>query len=312
MRTNTNGRKVCDVVIRPLTVLVALLALVASERHAHAQACCVGASGLTPGWLTNHERALVGAQLRLSGTHGTYPSSGPFYVPTPGRDARIETSLFGTYRLLPRAQVSVFMPVITTRRRSGAVTEQRTAFGDLTLVARYDIIRAGESRIPGIAILAGGQAPTGKDPTEGTPLLAADVNGIGSWEINGGVSIEQTFGHVVLHATVLAGYRFPTTIFGEKQSLGPRALYLLAGGWVFDNDIALMATVTHASDGDATLAGDDAVGTGFRSTQLAFLVVAPLTDTLRLRTSVFTDVPPLGLNRPALGGTSISLAKTWF
>jgi len=40
--------------------------------------------------------------------------------------------------------------------------------------------------------------------------------------------------------------------------------------------------------------------------------VAPLTDTLRLRTSVFTDVPPLGLNRPALGGTSISLAKTWF
>ncbi|MCW5811168.1 MAG: hypothetical protein KIT84_09160 [Labilithrix sp.] len=298
--------------LRPLTLLLTLAALVAAERVARAQACCVGASGLTPGWLTNHERALVGAQLRLSQTHGTYPSSGPFYVPTPGRDARVETSLFATYRLFPRAQVSAFMPLVTTRRRSGAVTEHRTAFGDFTLVGRYDLIRAGESTIPGIAILAGAQAPTGKEPSAGTGLLAADVNGIGSWEVNGGVSIEQTFGHVVLHGTVLAGYRFPATILGEEQRLGPRALYLVAGGWVFDSDVALLGTLTHASDGDATLAGEDAVGTGFRSTQLAFLVVAPLTDTLRLRTSVFTDVPPLGRNRPALGGTSISLAKTWF
>ncbi len=291
---------------------VAVFAVVAVERTANAQACCVGASGLTPGWLTNHERALVGAQLRLSETWTTYPVEGPFYGRTRERDTRIEPSLFATYRVLPRAQISAFMPLETIRRRSPGGTDTRTSFGDLTVVGRYDFVRAGESWIPGIAVLVGTQAPTGRSSDEGTSNLAADVNGIGTWEINGGASVEQTFGHLVLHVTVLTGYRLPNKVLGEDQHLGWRALYLGAVGWVFNNDVMLMGTLTHASDGDATLDGRDAPGTGFRSTQAAMLVVTPLTDNLRLRTSVFTDVPPLGVNRPALGGTSISLAKTWF
>lgn len=293
-------------------VLGASLAVIASSGTAWAQACCVGASGLTPGWLTNHERALVGAQVRLSETFGTYPVRGTFYSRNPEHDARVETGLFGTYRFLPRGQVSAFMPLETIRRRSVDGTDTRTSFGDLSVVGRYDFIRAGESWFPGVAVLLGTQMPTGKSSDEGTSNLAADVNGIGTWELNGGMSIEQTFGHLVLHVTVLAGYRLPNKVLGEDQHLGWRALYLGAVGWVFDNDVAMMGTVTHSSDGDATLAHQDAPDTGFRSTQLAFLVVNPITDTLRLRTSVFMDVPPLGLNRPALGGTSISLAKTWF
>lgn len=291
---------------------VIALAAMCSGRPAWAQACCIGASGLTPGWLTNHERALVGAQLRLSETWTTYPTVGSFYSRTPEHDARVETSLFATYRVLPRGQISAFMPVETIRRRSLGGTDTRTSLGDFTLVGRYDFIRAGESWIPGIAVLAGTQAPTGRSSDEGTSNLAADVNGLGTWEFNGGVSVEQTFGHLVLHTTVLVGYRLPNEVLGEEQHLGWRALYLVAAGWVFDNDVALMGTLTHASDGDATLAGMEAKDTGFRSTQAALLVVSPLTDNLRLRTSVFTDVPPLGVNRPALGGTSISLARTWF
>jgi hypothetical protein len=287
-------------------------AIALSSSVASAQACCVGASGLTPGWLTNHERALVGAQLRLSETWSRYPVVGDFYSRNPEHDTRVETSLFGTYRVLPRGQVSAFMPLVTVRRRTLGGTDTQTSFGDLTVVGRYDFIRAGESWIPGIALLAGTQAPTGRSSEDGTSNFAADVNGIGTWEINGGVSIEQTFGHLVVHATVLAGYRLPNEVLGEEQHLGWRALYLGAVGWVFESDVALMGTLTHTSDGDATLAGEPARDTGFRSTQAAFLVVVPILDTLRLRTSVFTDVPPLGQNRTALGGTSISLAKTWF
>lgn len=301
-------RRAC---VLTLTTL-ASLAWIATPARAYAQACCAGASGLTPGWLTNHEQALVGAQLRVSETHGTYPTSGSFYTPTPGRDAKVETSLFGSLRVLPRGQVSVFAPFVTTRRRAGANTETRGALGDLTLVTRYDVVRTGESFIPGIAILAGMQAPTGTPSDKGDGLLAANVTGIGAWEANGGASVEQTFGHVVLHATVLAGYRFPREVLGLPSHLGWRALYLVAGGYVFDDDVTMLATITHSSDGDATLDNAPAPGTGFRQTQLAFLVITPITDTLRLRTSVFTDVPPLGLNRPALGGTSISLAKSWF
>jgi hypothetical protein len=293
-------------------LLFTVVALLATEGRAWAQACCVGASGLTPGWLTNHERALIGAQVRLSETWTTYPAVGNFYARTPERDARVETSLFATYRVLPRGQISAFMPLETIRRRSIGGTDTKTSFGDLTVIGRYDVIRAGESWFPGIALLAGTQVPTGRSSDEGTSNLAADVNGIGTWEINGGVSVEQTFGQLILHATVLAGYRLPNEVLGEPQHLGWRALYLAAVGWVFNNDVTLMGTLTHSSDGDATLAGLPAPDTGFRSTQAAMLVVAPLTDHWRLRTSLFTDVPPLGENRPALGGTSISLARTWF
>jgi hypothetical protein len=293
-------------------VLFAVVAMLATEGRAWAQACCVGASGLTPGWLTNHERALIGAQLRLSETWSTYPAVGNFYSRTPERDARVETALCATYRVLSRGQISAFMPLETIRRRSLGGTDTKTSFGDLTVVGRYDFILAGESWIPGIALLAGTQVPTGRSGDEGTSNLAADVNGIGTWEINGGVAVQQTFGHLVLYGTVLAGYRLPNEVLGERQHLGWRALYLAAAGWVFDNDVALMGTLTHSSDGDATLAGRDAPDTGFRSTQAAMLVVVPLTDHWRLRTTVFTDVPPLGENRPALGGTSISLARTWF
>lgn len=297
-------------------VLLAWAAAVAvfllAEPRAAAQACCVGASGLTPGWLANHERVLVGAQLRVSETHGTYPVRGTFYVPTPGRDARIETSLFASVRLLPRLQASVFAPLVTTRRRSGGIVETRTSPGDVTLVSRYDLIRTGERRLPGVALLAGLQAPAGTPPDRGSGLVGADVTGIGAWEGDVGLSLERSFGHVLLHATALVGFRAPRDVLGVEQRLGPRALYLLAGGWVFDDDAAILGTITHSSDGDASLAGVDAPGTGFRVTQAALLVVTPLSDTLRLRTSVFTDVPPLGNNHAALGGTSISLAKSWY
>jgi len=296
-------------VIRFVAILASIVAL--NEGVAMAQACCAGASGLTPGWLTNHEKALVGAQMRMQQTHGTYPERGEFFVRTPGRDTRIETSLFGSYRVLPRGQVSLFAPLVMTRRRVGDLVETKVSPGDVAVITRYDFVRAGEARYPGISLLAGLQLPTGTPPDRGTPRLAADVTGIGAWETNIGVSIEQLFGHVVLHSTVLVGYRFPRNVEGLDQHLGLRALYLFAGGWVFDDDVAILGTITHTSDGDATIDSSGAPGTGFRSTQAAALVIVPISDTLRLRTSVFTDIPPLGNNRPALGGTSLSLSKTW-
>lgn len=282
------------------------------ENVARAQACCVGASGLTPGWLANHEQWLVGAQLRVAETHGTYPTRGDFYAnDLPARDTRIESSLFATARFVPRAQLSLVAPLVTTRRRSGNIVETRTNPGDLSVIGRYDILRPGESQIPGIAVLVGGVVPTGTPLEEGSGILSADVTGLGAWEGNAGLSIEQTYGGLILHGTALFGLRAPRTVIDKTQTLGPRALYLLGAGWVFNSDVTLFGTVTHTSDGDATVGGEKAES-GFRLTQLAFLVVTSLSDTVRLRTSVFTDVPPLGDNRTAMGGTSISLLKSWY
>lgn len=292
-------------------VLVVLCSLFAA-REAWAQACCVGASGLTPGWLANHERWLVGAQLRVTHTHGAYPTRGAFHEPPVGREARLEPSLFATARLLKRGQVSVFSPLVVARRRAGDLVETGTAFGDVSVMGRYDFVRAGASRFPGISLLVGGIVPTGTPSDRASGLLAADVTGIGAWEANAGLSLEQVYGRLVMHATALFGLRAPRDVLGITQQLGPRALYLGAFGYVFENDAALLGTVTHTSDGDATVGDTRAPGTGFRATQVAMLVVAPITDTLRIRTSVFTDVPPLGNNRQAFGGTSISVVKSWF
>lgn len=290
----------------------AMACLSAGEREARAQACCSGASGLVPGWLTHHERFLVGTQVRLSQTHGTYATSGPFFGTPPGRDLRVETSVFGSVRALPRGQISVLTPLSVVRRRVAAVVEERVALGDTAIVSRYDLTRTGErSHLPGIALLGGVQLPTGTPPNEGTGLLAADVTGIGAVEASAGGSIEQTFGHVVLQATVVCAYRFPRQVLGLEEHLGWRALYVVGGGWTFDDDVSILGTVSHTSEGDATVAGVSADGTGSRMTQLAFLVVVPITDTLRLRTSAFTDVPPLGVNRPALGGTAFSISRSW-
>jgi len=292
-------------------LLVALALLCASATEARAQACCVGASGLTPAWLAYHERFLVGAQVRLLATHGAYPSRGPFYEPTRGRDRRLETSLFTSFRILPRLQASVFLPFVTTRRFAGGLVETRSAFGDLGVLGRFDLLRTGESSLPGIAILGGVQAPTGTPSDRAAPLLAADVTGIGAWEVEAGVSIEHALGRVLVHATALAGVRAPRTVLGLEQRLGPRALYLVSGGYVFDGDAAVVVTASHVSEGDATLGGEDAPGTGSRTTQLALLVVAPVGHGLRVRVSAFTDVPPLGENRAALGGTALSVVRSW-
>jgi hypothetical protein len=111
--------------------LVALFGVFAVEGRAHAQACCVGASGLTPGWLDNHEQALVGLQTRLATTHGTYPARGEFYAPPPGRDASLEPTLFGTIRLLSRAQASVSVARASRASRgsrSSPACKRRQAF----------------------------------------------------------------------------------------------------------------------------------------------------------------------------------------
>src|SRR5262249_15547781 len=153
------------------------------------------------------------------------------------RDARAEPSLFATARLVDRAQLSVFAPLVAVRRRSGDLVETRTTPGDISVVGRYDFVRPGASRIPGLALLAGATSRPGTPTAHATGMLAADATGIGAWEGNAGLSIEQVYGKVVFHGTALLGLRAPRDVLGVSQTLGPRALFLLAGGYVFDGDV---------------------------------------------------------------------------
>lgn len=298
---------------RGVALAAALLALLAlAPRKASAQACCVGASGLTPGTLTTHERALVGIQHRVAATFGTYPRAGTFYGPAPGRDLRLEASVFASYRFAKRGQIGLQLPLLTTFRRVGESRDARPRLGDTSLLGRYDLVRDRESSLPGIALLVGLQLPTGTPADRARSALGADITGIGTWEGLLGAAVERSFGPWLLHGTVLVGARAPRDVHGVEEQLGLRALYLLAFGYVFEDEASLALAVTHGSEGDVELDGRRAPGTGFRTTQASLVVLAPLSAQLRLRVVGFSDVPPLGENRLAQGGATMSIAMSWY
>ena len=163
-----------------------------------------------------------------------------------------------------------------------------------------EIIRSRQ-HLPGalLPILHGIQDALGHVPPEVVPDIAQALN-LSRAEVHGVVSYYHHFRSAPAGAQVLQVCRAEAC-----QAMGAQALWQHAC-----TRLGLQAAGTTA-DGAVTIDGEKADGTGFRVTQAAFVLTTPITDTLRLRTSLFTDIPPLGANRQALGGTTLGLAKTW-
>ena len=58
------------------SALALAIAWISCPRAAQAQACCAGASVITPARLELHEKALVGVQLRAAAVIGSYDTGG--------------------------------------------------------------------------------------------------------------------------------------------------------------------------------------------------------------------------------------------
>src|SRR4051794_13557073 len=99
--------------VASLGVAVALSATIAAPRPARAQACCAGASALTPARLALHEDALVAASIRTTDIVGSFNPSG-HYVASPAGTSELdfEQDLIGTLRVLGRGQVSAVVPLV--------------------------------------------------------------------------------------------------------------------------------------------------------------------------------------------------------
>src|ERR1700722_7400124 len=180
------------------------------------QACCAGAGALTPGRLQLHEDALVGTQLHAGvvlgsfDAKGTYAPTGPHYA-----EDDYEEDLFGAVRVFQRGQVALLVPFIETYRSESGTNELGGGIGDVNLSLRHDFILAAESKIvPGIAVLAGITAPTGTPADAYNPSkpLDTDTTGIGAWQGNVGLALEQTYGPWLLNVTELVAWRAPRTV----------------------------------------------------------------------------------------------------
>ncbi len=295
-----------------LAIGVGLLAACVPAR-AWAQACCAGGSAVTPGRLELHEDALLGVQLKAGGVLGSYQTDGRFVAPGAGESEQdFEEDLFGAVRVLQRGQVALLVPLVETRRtavRDGA--HLGGGIGDVNASARYDFVRAGESLVvPGVALLGGVTLPTGRPPEQASPPLAVDATGIGAFQVNVALAVEQTFGPWLVNATGILAARTPR--FGE--TLGTQVTLLAAGAYTFRNDVAVALSASYAFEGDARASGGaDVADSSKRLTIVTLSTLWPFADGWRLLGGVFLEPPlsGLGSNQPSSAGLTLTGIRSW-
>lgn len=287
-------------------------------RLAAAQACCAGSGAVTPGRLGLHDDALVALQLKATHTYATFDRNGHYATPPSGSSEQgFEQDLIGSLRLpvIDRAQVAVLVPFVQTRRSARGDSEFGGGFGDINLSARYDFLYAGQRRwIPGIAALAGVTFPSGRAPESATNALATDATGVGAFQGNAGIAIEQSFGPWLVTLYGIVAKRAARTANGIRSVLGTQWTALGSVAYTFPGEYALALSASYTGEGDAETAGIDAPGTARRTTLLGLTGVLPLTDHLRLQGGLSGNppVPSLGKNQPATIGVLVTGVYAWY
>lgn len=303
---------------RSVTYLVALffaLCLALSPSLARAQACCSGASAVTPGRLALHDEALIGMLLRGSAVVGSHDERGRYRsAPSSSRERNMELDLIGAVRVLDRAQLALSVPLQLTHRSLLGLSETGGGLGDVNLSTRIDWTLAGASRrVPGIALLAGLSLPTGRGAEEARKPLSTDATGLGVWELTVGAAVEQLFGPVLVGATALVSARGDKERQGHTRGLSPRFTGLLSVAYTFSSEAALALSMQHLREGDASVDEVSIAGSRLRSTTVTFSGLLPLSDTLRLSAGVFSGLPfdTIGMGAPMNAGLSLAVFKTW-
>jgi hypothetical protein len=293
--------------------LLVLAAAGGVTSRARAQACCAGGSAVTPARLELHEQALAGMELRAGTALGSYGAGGHYLgSPSGVTEFDYEEDLFGALRVFRRGQVALLVPLVETQRQTpqdgGHIGG---GIGDINASARYDFVVAGESAyVPGIALLAGLTLPTGTAPESATAPLAVDATGIGAWQANVALALEQTFGSWLVNATGIAAKR--TARFG--QTLGTQVTLLAAGAYTFDNDAALALSASYALEGDATNSDGTAVPeSSKRLTTVSLSLLWPIGDLWRVFGGLYVE-PPIsgfGTNQPSVSGLTLTIIRSW-
>ena len=179
-------------------------ALVSLPRAAHAQACCAGGSTVTPARLAMHDVALVGVEAKAGSVLSSYDAEGRTIAPPPGaHEADLEQDVFAAARVLRNGQIALLVPFVETWRSGLGQSEAGGGVGDVNASVRYDFTLAGMSTIvPGLAAVAGVTFPSGRPAdAAGVGALATGATGIGAWQFNVGVAVEQIFGPWLFNVT---------------------------------------------------------------------------------------------------------------
>jgi hypothetical protein len=299
---------------RCLVAAAAVAAALLPSRTAHAQACCVAAGLTTPARLKLYESYAVGLQTRVRSVLGSFDEHGS-YVPAPAGDSEMDTEedLYAAVRMGLHLQASLQVPFVQTARSEGNLSGFGGGIGDVAGNVRWDLLLAGDRPgWPGISVLAGVVAPTGRSPDQATDLLATTATGTGSWQGNLGLSVEPVIGRVFVSATGWAALRSPTT-GPVRQSFAPIFTALLAGGYAFRGQTTVGAFLQAMRHGDASNSQGPVAGSAEELVTGGLAGVFQLGDCWRLQGTAAGDLPVahLGLHQPTGVSLSIALTRLW-
>lgn len=288
---------------RSLLLAAALVAgaVALAPSAAHAQACCVGTGLVTPARLRMFEDYAVGMQTSVRNVMGSFASSGGYVAsPSDATEVDFEQDLLAATRFGRHVQVALKIPFVETVRNEPGVSGRGGGLGDVAANLRYDITFSGDDPwIPGVAILTGVSVPTGRTIEESVD--PAGATGLGSYEPNLGVALEQVRGRMFLSLTGFVSKQTGRTVAGQNISFGPRVTGLLAGGYAFANEVTVGAFVTAMRRNDEKLVTSGAA------------VAVPLGDYWRAQGTLSGDLPfsGWGRNRVTGAGITASLLRVW-
>ncbi|MDB4947039.1 MAG: hypothetical protein JWP97_6573 [Labilithrix sp.] len=292
--------------------------LLGAARDARAQACCAGSGVVTPGRLAVHEDALIALQARAAHVIGSFDSGGHYGTPQAGAsEQNFEQDLIGAVRLpvVDRAQLALLVPLVENRRTAGGISEVGAGLGDVNLSARYDLVYAGMHRyVPGVAALAGITFPSGRTPEDASQPLATDATGIGAFQGNVGLTVEQLFGNWLVSAYGIVAKRASRTANGVSTTLGTQWTALAAVAYSLPRDYAVAASVSFTAEGSSEVQGATVAGSSRRIPVVALTGVAPVSDHFRFQggLNLSPPIPSFGKNQPATVGLLITALYAWY
>ena len=292
--------------------LGAAAALSLAASRAGAQACCAGASAITPGRLALHEDALVGLQLRGAQLVGSFDPRGRYRPSASGSaETELRQDVFAAVRFLHRAQLAVLVPFVETRRSVAGQSDLGGGLGDINVGLRYDALLA--RALPGIALLAGVTLPTGVPVESADNPLATDATGIGAVQAHAGLALEQLAGAWTFSGTALIAQRLARDVQGLEERLGTQGTFILAAAYASESELALAASAAYAIEGNATIDNVEQRDTSRALFTATASAAYPLSDSVRVQGALFLTPPlsSLGANQSASAGLSFTVIYAW-
>jgi hypothetical protein len=212
-----------------------------------------------------------------------------------------------------RLQLAITVPFVQTWRSAGGQSELGGGLGDVQLGARgvaWD--PGGAYHLPGIAVLGSVAAPTGVAADQAHHPLATDSTGQGTWQLGGGLALEEWLGErVVLELSTSCLARLARAVGEVHSQLAPQLVVAAAAAWLFDGNRVLALTGSVAREGDAEVNGARVPGSGRGLTALGVFGALPLADGFRLQGTLSAELPVLGQGQ-SIGVQLVAvLLKAW-